>query len=357
MLHAGPSGFPVDHLINDGLMAIFFLLVGLEIKRELVGGELGTWSSRILPGLAAASGMVIPAVIFLLITRGEGALGRGWAVPVATDIAFALGILSLLGSRIPTSLKVLVTSIAILDDLGAIAIIALFYTRDIDLLAVAGAIVLIGVLALMNRRGVDVLWPYLLTGFALWVIVYRSGIHATLAGVTVALFIPNSAEGTRRASPLRSLEHRLDPWVSFAIVPIFAFANAGVRFEGLARGDFIGTLPLSVGLGLFLGKQLGIFGAIWLAVRLGFARMPAGAQWIHVYGIALLCGIGFTMSLFIAGLAFTDSLHLVEATRIGILGGSLLSALVGSIVLTRTLPKGGLPETTSMTQQGNEPAP
>jgi NhaA family Na+:H+ antiporter len=333
------AGLSVERWINDGLMAIFFLLVGLEIKREMIGGELSTWGSRVLPGVAAAGGMALPALIFLAITHGRDGITDGWAIPTATDIAFALGILSLLGSRVPGSLKILLTSIAILDDLGAITIIALFYTSNLDLPYLGLVAICVVVLFALNRRGVLHLLPYLAIGIALWFCVYRSGIHATLAGVVVAIMIPARAPGEAGEPPLRRLEHAIDPWVSLAIVPIFAFANAGVHFGGLGREDVIGPLPIGIALGLFVGKQIGVFGVIWTAVRLGLAPQPAGASWIEVYGMAALCGIGFTMSLFIGGLAFSGSDHFMGATRIGVLGGSVLSAVLGTIVLVRTLPR------------------
>ncbi len=326
-----------QHWINDGLMAIFFLLVGLEIKREMIGGELSTWGSRILPGLAAAGGMALPAIIFLIMTRGHEGITDGWAIPTATDIAFALGILSLLGSRVPGSLKILLTSIAILDDLGAIAIIALFYTRQLEFTYLGAAAICIAVLFTFNQIGIARLAPYLLIGAVLWFCVYKSGVHATLAGVVVALMIPARSKIATVEPPLRRLEHAIDPWVSLLIVPVFAFANAGVHFGGLRHSDVVGPLPLGIALGLFLGKQIGIFGVIWSAVRLDLAPKPDGAGWIHVYGMSLLCGVGFTMSLFIGGLAFSGSEHLMGATRIGVLCGSVVSALLGTILLHRTL--------------------
>jgi len=338
VLHLHIAGLSVEHWINDGLMAIFFLLVGLEIKRETIGGELSTWGSRVLPGVAAAGGMALPAIMFLLVTRGHEGITDGWAIPSATDIAFALGILSLLGSRVPTSLKLLLTSIAILDDLGAIAIIALFYTRDLAFFYLGAAALCIAVLVIFNRMGITRLMPYLMIGIVLWFCVFKSGVHATLAGVVVALLIPAQSNVAAVESPLRRLEHAIDPWVSLLIVPVFAFANAGVHFGGLGQSDIIGPLPLGIALGLFLGKQIGIFGVIWSAVRLGIAPKPEGASWVHIYGMALLCGIGFTMSLFIGGLAFSDSEHLMGATRIGVLGGSVVSAVLGTILLYRTLP-------------------
>lgn len=333
------AGLSVEHWVNDGLMAIFFLLVGLEIKREMIGGELSTWGSRVLPGVAAAGGMALPALIFLAITHGRDGITDGWAIPTATDIAFALGILSLLGSHVPGSLKILLTSIAILDDLGAITIIALFYTSNLDLPYLGLAAICVAVLFALNRRGVAHLLSYLAIGIALWFCVYRSGIHATLAGVVVAMMIPARAPGEAGEPPLHRLEHAIDPWVSLAIVPIFAFANAGVHFGGLGRADVLGPLPIGIALGLFLGKQIGVFGVIWTAVQLGLAPQPAGARWIEVYGMAALCGIGFTMSLFIGGLAFSGSNHLMGATRIGVLGGSLLSTILGTVILRRMLPE------------------
>lgn len=337
-LHVHIAGLSVEHWINDGLMAIFFLLVGLEIKREMIGGELSSWRSRVLPGVAAAGGMALPAIMFLLVTRGHEGITDGWAIPSATDIAVALGILSLFGSRVPTSLKILLTSIAILDDLGAIAIIAFFYTRELAFPYLGAAALCIAVLVIFNRMGVTRLMPYLMIGIVLWFCVFKSGVHATLAGVIVALLIPVQSNVAAVESPLRRLEHAIDPWVSLLIVPVFAFANAGVHFGGLGQSDIIGPLPLGIALGLFLGKQIGIFGVIWSAVRLGIAPKPEGASWVHIYGMALLCGIGFTMSLFIGGLAFSDSEHLMGATRIGVLGGSVVSAVLGTILLYQTLP-------------------
>ncbi len=337
VLHSHIAGLSIEHWINDGLMAIFFLLVGLEIKREMIGGELSTWGSRILPGLAAAGGMALPAIIFLIMTRGHEGITDGWAIPTATDIAFALGILSLLGSRVPGSLKILLTSIAILDDLGAIAIIALFYTRQLEFTYLGAAAICIAVLFTFNQIGIARLAPYLLIGAVLWFCVYKSGVHATLAGVVVALMIPARSKIATVEPPLRRLEHAIDPWVSLLIVPVFAFANAGVHFGGLRHSDVVGPLPLGIALGLFLGKQIGIFGVIWSAVRLDLAPKPDGAGWIHVYGMSLLCGVGFTMSLFIGGLAFSGSEHLMGATRIGVLCGSVVSALLGTILLHRTL--------------------
>ena len=328
-LHAklGPLG--VQHWINDGLMAIFFLFVGLEVKREVVAGDLSTPAARRLPVIAAVAGMVVPALVYLAVTRGEPALIRGWAIPAATDIAFAIGVLALLGSRAPASLKLFLTTVAIVDDIGAVAIIAIAYTSGLDLPALGAAAVLLAVLLLLNRRGVRSLWPYLLVAALLWIAVLRSGVHATVAGVLAALFIPL---GEDDHAPLDRLEHALSPWVSYAILPVFAFANAGVA---LGDAPLWAPLPLGVALGLFIGKQLGVFGAMRGAVALRWAEKPEGAGWAQLYGVALLAGIGFTMSLFIGGLAFTDPL-LIEEVKVGVLGGSLLSALAGYAVLRLT---------------------
>ena len=316
--------------INDALMAVFFLLVGLEIKRELVAGELASADRRRLPMIAAAAGMICPALLYLAITGGAAALRPGWAIPVATDIAFAIGVLALLGSRVPTSLKLFLTTVAIVDDMGAVAIIAVFYSHGLALLALAGAAVVAGGMALMNRLGVIRLWPYLI-GFALlWVLVLMSGVHATIAGVVTAMLIPIDKG---EASPLHRLEHALSPWVAFAIVPLFGFANAGVALGGTSFAVFAEPLVLGIALALFLGKQIGIYGSIRLAVRLGVARAPGGASWAQIYGVALLAGIGFTMSLFIGGLAFPGDDAMMDAVKIGVLAGSLLSAIIGFLVL------------------------
>lgn len=327
----------VDHWINDGLMAIFFLLVGLEIKRELVDGHLSTWSRRLLPGMAAIGGMVVPALIYLAInlTSAEG-IPRGWAVPAATDIAFALGVLSLLGKRAPVSLKIFLTALAIIDDLGAIVIIALFYSEGLNWLALGGAGLVAAMMLTLNRMQVVRLWPYLLLALVLWWFVYISGIHATVAGVVAALTIPvrrTPAMPEAVDSPLHRLEHALQPWVAFAILPIFGLANAGVRLADLSPGDFIAPAPLGVALGLFLGKQLGVFAACAITVRFRLCDRPAGASWLQVYGVGLLCGIGFTMSLFISLLAFANDPETVGAVKLGVLTGSILSGIVGAGVL------------------------
>ena len=328
-----PSLGPMTvHLwVNDGLMAVFFLLVGLEIKREFVGGELGTWEQRRLPFVAAVAGMAAPALTFLAVVHADPALHRGWAIPAATDIAFAIGVLALLGSRVPTSLKLLLTTVAIVDDIGAVAIIAVAYTDSIRVAALAGAGAVAGALYLLNRRGVTALWPYL-AGFALlWVLVLMSGVHATIAGVVTAMLVPIADDES--TSPLHCLEHALHPWVAFAIVPLFGFANAGVSLGGSGAGVLAEPLVAGIALGLFVGKQIGIFAAIWGAVRLGIARLPAGVAWRQVYGMALVAGIGFTMSLFIGGLAFPGDAALLDQVKIGVLLGSLLSAVAGVAIL------------------------
>ncbi|HZH51066.1 MAG TPA: Na+/H+ antiporter NhaA [Microvirga sp.] len=329
-------GLSVLHWINDALMAVFFLLVGLEIKREFVDGQLSTWPRRVLPGIAAFGGMLVPALVYVAVTWNEPELLRGWAIPAATDIAFALGVLAVLGSRIPTSLKIFLTALAILDDLGAIVIIAIFYTGDLALPMLGLAALCIGLLVALNRLNVTSLVPYLAIGALLWFFVLKSGVHATLAGVALAMTIPLHAEPKKtRAedSPLHRLEHALQPWVAYAIIPIFGFANAGVSFEGMSFDAVLAPLPLGITLGLFLGKQMGVYAFAWAAIRLGFADVPAGATRLQCYGVALLCGIGFTMSLFIGALAFPTHPHLVDATKIGVLTGSLLSALAGFLIL------------------------
>jgi len=328
--------------INDGLMAVFFLLVGLEIKRELVDGRLATWEQRRLPALPALMGMAVPALIYLAVSRGEPDLAGGWAIPAATDIAFAVGALALLGRHAPLSLKVMLVSVAIIDDMGAVAIIALFYTSSIDLLALTAAGAIILVLLAFNRLHVVSLWPYLLGVAALWYVTLLSGVHATIAGVVGALLIPYSAGAGKDAgaSPLLKLEHALAPWVGFLIVPAFGFANAGVSFSHLSWSDVFAPLPLAIALGLLLGKQLGVFAGVLLAVKTGLAAKPRGASWLQIYGVAMLCGIGFTMSLFIGELAFPGQPERIDEAKIGILLGSLVSALVACAIL-RFAPKRG----------------
>jgi NhaA family Na+:H+ antiporter len=336
LLAAQLGGLSVLHWINDGLMALFFLLVGLEIKRELLDGQLATWRRRALPGIAAAGGMAVPALIYVAASGGDAAALRGWAIPSATDIAFALGVLALLGPRVPVSLKVFLTALAILDDLGAIAIIALFYTENLSFGMLALAAVAIAILIALGRIGVASLAPYLVVGVALWWFVLQSGIHATLAGVALALTIPIRRSPGRpdtAQSPLHRLEHRLQPWVAFLIVPLFGLANAGVPFAGMSPAALAGPVPLGVALGLFVGKQIGVLGASVIAIRSGIADLPLRASWPQLYGVAILCGIGFTMSLFIGMLAFPDSATLQAETQLGVLCGSALSAIAGAIVL------------------------
>ena len=347
LLHAeigpviAPALGPMNvHLwINDGLMALFFLLVGLEIKRELVGGALADPAGRRLPVIAAAAGMIVPALVYLAVTGGDAALARGWAIPAATDIAFAVGVMALLGPRVPPALKLLLTTIAIVDDMGAVAIIALAYSHGLDLAALAAAAGVLALMAALNRHGVTALMPYLLAAALLWWLVLLSGVHATIAGVLAAAFVPVGHDEAR--SPLHRLEHALSPWVAFAIVPLFGFANAGVSLAGMGLTQLLAPLPLGIAAGLFLGKQIGIFASIWLSVKLGVAGRPRDASWLQVYGVALLCGIGFTMSLFIGALAFPGDAARIEEAKIGVLLGSFLSALAGAAVLRFAPRRGG----------------
>jgi NhaA family Na+:H+ antiporter len=336
-LHAAIGPLSLEHWINDALMALFFLLVGLEIKREMIDGQLATWSRRALPGIAAAGGMLVPATIYFALNRQNPETIRGWAIPTATDIAFALGVISLLGNRVPASLKVFLAALAIIDDLGAVVIIALFYSTGISLLDLAGAALVLIVLFAMNRRGVLQLWPYLLLGVALWALVYRSGIHATLAGVALALTIPlRTTSGTPddvHHSPLHRLEHRLSLFVPFFVVPIFGFANAGVSLWHVGLSTLSDPLTMGVAGGLVAGKLIGVFGSAAIVIRLGLADLPAQASWTQLLGTALLCGIGFTMSLFIALLAFAGQLVLQEEVKLGILCGSALAGILGTMVL------------------------
>jgi NhaA family Na+:H+ antiporter len=331
--HVGPLS--ILHWINDGLMTLFFLLVGLEIKRELVDGHLASWSDRALPAVAALSGMIVPALVYLAVAASTPGLARGWAIPSATDIAFALGVMALLGNRAPPSLKLFLTTVAIVDDMGAVAVIAVAYTSAVSGPALLAAALILGLMFVLNRLGVVRLWPYLMLGLLLWFAIWSSGIHATIAGVLTASLIPirrSPGAPDARDSPLHRLEHALQSWVAYLIVPVFGFANAGVTVVGIGLATLLSPLPLGVAAGLFVGKQVGVLGAVWGAARLGFARPPGGASWPQVYGTALLCGIGFTMSLFIAGLAFADA-DLVDEVKVGILTGSLLSACAGYGVL------------------------
>ncbi|WP_310473904.1 Na+/H+ antiporter NhaA [Sandarakinorhabdus sp.] len=338
LLHIELGPMSLLHWINDGLMAVFFLLVGCEIKREFLDGEMATWPRRILPGVAAAAGMAVPALVFLGFNLDLPGNHHGWAIPTATDIAFALGVMALLGNRVPASLKLLLTAIAVIDDLGAIVVIAAVYTEGVDLAALAAAAGLCGLLALLNWKRVQALWPYLLLGAALWAAVHASGIHATLAGVITALALPiKASRGTPedQESPLIRVEHALAPIVAFAIVPIFGFANAGVDVRDLSLAAALDPLVLGIAVGLLIGKQLGIFGAIMALVKLNIVDMPAHASTRQIWGLSLLCGIGFTMSLFIAALAFGTGSAQEEAAKLGIIAGSLASALIGMAVLRR----------------------
>lgn len=341
LLHDALPWTPVAKLdtlhlwINDGLMAVFFFTVGLEIKREVLQGELSSPARRRLPVIAALAGMALPALVYLAVA-GVGPLARGWAIPAATDIAFAMGVLALVGPRVPPSLRLFLLTVAIVDDIGAVLVIAVFYTAGLKLAWLAAAAALLAAMALLNRFGITRIAPYLLLAIAMWFAVLHSGVHATVAGVLAALTIPMALD-KQRDSPLLRLEHALVGPNGYLIVPVFGFANAGVALAGGAGET--PALPLAIAAGLFLGKQVGILGSVWLADRSGLARRPAGASWPQIWGIALLCGIGFTMSLFIAALAFPGEPALAEEAKLGILGGSLVSALGGFLILRLSSPK------------------
>jgi NhaA family Na+:H+ antiporter len=318
--------------INDGMMALFFLLIGLEVKREVLEGHLSRPSQIILPGTAAIGGMVVPALVFWAFNQGDAQAMSGWAIPMATDIAFALGVLALLGKRVPVSLKLFLMTLAIIDDLGAIIVIALFYSGELSTLSLVVAAASIAALIMLNRLGVHRLAPYLLIGLVLWVCVLKSGVHATLAGVVLAFCIPLRA-GLKH-SPLLTLEHALHPWVAYAILPLFAFANAGVSLTGVTLQSFTHAVPMGIAAGLLVGKTLGVFGLTWIAIRTGIAKLPSGANWGQVFGVSILCGIGFTMSLFVGSLAYDPaSSAYAGADRMGILTGSILAALIGYAVM------------------------
>lgn len=318
--------------INDGLMALFFLLIGLEVKREVVDGHLSKPSQVILPATAAVGGMVVPALIYWFINRDNPAAVAGWAIPTATDIAFALGVLALLGKRVPVSLKLFLMTLAIIDDLGAIIVIALFYSGTLSSVSLLLAAACLVVLVAMNRLGVVKLGPYMIVGLILWVCVLKSGVHATLAGVALALCIPLRTRNAE-SSPLLALEHALHPWVAYAILPLFAFANAGVSLAGMTVDSFIHPVPMGITVGLLLGKTVGVFGLTWVAVKLRLAALPAGAGWGQILGVAILCGIGFTMSLFVGSLAFAPgSSEYAGMDRMGILTGSFFAAVIGYAV-------------------------
>lgn len=318
--------------INDGLMAIFFFLVGLEIKREVLEGELSSFDKAALPIFAAIGGVIVPALFYVYFNISDPVAVQGWAIPAATDIAFALGILALVGSRVPVSLKILLLAVAIIDDLVAIIIIALFYTQNLSLTALAWAA--LGVLALiaLNRSKTMRIMPYALIGVFVWACVLKSGVHATLAGVITALAIPLKANDPTKTSPLHHAEHALHIWVAFLILPLFAFANAGVSLKGITFSDVMAPIPLGIALGLFLGKQIGVFSFSWIAVKLGLAKLPSGANWCQVYGIACLTGVGFTMSLFIGTLAFEGD-DTLNSVRLGVLMGSIASGVLGFTLL------------------------
>lgn len=337
---AGIGDFVIDKSlllwINDGLMAVFFFLVGLEVKREVLEGQLSSWDKASLPLIAAVGGMAIPAAVFLSINAGSPENLGGWAIPAATDIAFALGVLMLLGPRVPVALKALLLAIAVIDDIGAIAVIALFYTGSIDMgMLGAGAIVLV-LLGIVGRLKVASSIPYVLLSILMWAFVLKSGVHATLAGVAAAMCVPMVARGQSR--PLERMEHALHPWVAFLVIPIFGFANAGVTLIGLEPSALLEPLPLGIALGLLVGKQIGIFGFAWLAVKAGLAKLPEEVNWRQIHALSLLAAIGFTMSLFIGNLAFADP-ALVDAVKLGVLSGSTVAALAGYFLLRSALPR------------------
>ena len=320
------------HWINDGLMAVFFFLVGLELKREALIGELSDVKQIILPALCAVGGMVAPALVYFGLNHGDAEAMKGWAIPTATDIAFAIGVLSLLGNKVPNALKVFLVSIAIFDDLGAIIIIALFYTSELSLFSLAVAAVCLPFLFLLNRLNVVRLTPYILIGVILWVAMLKSGVHATLAGVLLAFFIPLRNNKDPEHSPLEELEHDLHNTVAFGILPLFAFANAGISLAGTHMGELMHGVPLGIALGLFIGKQIGVMLPVFIVVKLGLAALPSGTNIKQIYGVSILCGIGFTMSLFISGLAFGGIPENYDP-RLGIILGSLISGVIGYLIL------------------------
>ncbi len=326
--------------INDGLMAVFFFLIGLELKRELLEGELSDKANVILPGIGAIGGMIVPALIYVYFNYQDPVALKGWAIPAATDIAFALGILSLLGSRVPVSVKIFLTSLAIFDDIGAILIIALFYTENISFAALWVVALSILALVVLNRKNAETRSVYIFVGIVMWVAMLKSGVHATLTGVILAMFIPMKSKSSPDFSPLKAMEHDLHSVVAYLILPLFAFANAGIRVIGLGIDSFFHGVPLGIALGLFFGKQIGIFGLIWASVKLKLTKLPAGFSWMTLYGAAALCGIGFTMSLFIGSLAFEETgVNMLFDERLGIILGSLFSGLVGYFVLRHSLSK------------------
>ncbi|QYO71130.1 Na+/H+ antiporter NhaA [Vibrio cholerae] len=337
-LHTYVFGMSVSHWINDGLMAVFFLLIGLEVKRELLEGALKSRETAIFPAIAAVGGMLAPALIYVAFNFNDPAAIQGWAIPAATDIAFALGIMALLGKRVPVSLKVFLLALAIIDDLGVVVIIALFYSSDLSTIALTIGFIMTGVLFMLNAKHVTKLSIYLVAGLILWIAVLKSGVHATLAGVVIGFAIPLKGNKGEH-SPLKHLEHALHPYVAFAILPVFAFANAGISLQGVSLAGLTSMLPLGVALGLFLGKPLGIFSFSWVAVKLGVAKLPEGINFKHIFAVSVLCGIGFTMSIFISSLAFGQANEAYDTyARLGILMGSTTAALLGYSLLRLSLP-------------------
>ncbi|HAS27254.1 Na+/H+ antiporter NhaA [Vibrio splendidus] len=339
VLHSYVLGMSVSHWINDGLMAVFFLLIGLEVKRELLEGALKSKETAIFPAIAAVGGMLAPALIYVLFNSSNPEALQGWAIPAATDIAFALGIMALLGNRVPVSLKVFLLALAIIDDLGVVVIIALFYSGDLSTLALTVGFIATGVLFMLNNKHVTKLSIYLIVGAILWFAVLKSGVHATLAGVVIGFAIPLKGNKGER-SPLKHLEHALHPYVAFAILPIFAFANAGISLEGISIANLTGMLPLGIAMGLLVGKPLGIFLFSWGAVKTGVAKLPEGVNFMNIFAVSVLCGIGFTMSIFISSLAFgPTNADFDTLARLGILMGSTTAAILGYFLLSISLPK------------------
>ncbi|WDG07177.1 Na+/H+ antiporter NhaA [Vibrio campbellii] len=347
MLHTYVFGMSVSHWINDGLMAVFFLLIGLEVKRELLEGALKSKETAIFPAIAAVGGMLAPALVYVAFNAGDPEAISGWAIPAATDIAFALGIMALLGKRVPISLKVFLLALAIIDDLGVVVIIALFYTGDLSTMALLVGFVMTGVLFMLNAKEVTKLTPYMIVGAILWFAVLKSGVHATLAGVVIGFAIPLKGKKGEH-SPLKHMEHALHPYVAFGILPLFAFANAGISLEGVSMSGLTSMLPLGIALGLLVGKPLGIFTFSWAAVKLGIAKLPQGVNFIHIFAVSVLCGIGFTMSIFISSLAFANvSPEFDTYARLGILMGSTTAAIIGYALLHFSLPKKAVEEVAS----------
>ncbi|WP_038891366.1 Na+/H+ antiporter NhaA [Vibrio campbellii] len=347
MLHTYVFGMSVSHWINDGLMAVFFLLIGLEVKRELLEGALKSKETAIFPAIAAVGGMLAPALVYVAFNAGDPEAISGWAIPAATDIAFALGIMALLGKRVPISLKVFLLALAIIDDLGVVVIIALFYTGDLSTMALLVGFAMTGVLFMLNAKEVTKLTPYMIVGAILWFAVLKSGVHATLAGVVIGFAIPLKGKKGEH-SPLKHMEHALHPYVAFGILPLFAFANAGISLEGVSMSGLTSMLPLGIALGLLVGKPLGIFTFSWAAVKLGIAKLPQGVNFIHIFAVSVLCGIGFTMSIFISSLAFANvSPEFDTYARLGILMGSTTAAIIGYALLHFSLPKKAVEEVAS----------